>query len=158
MKYVRKLYRMFLASKHSNHLSFFQTKISKALYFRSLKNVLTLSIGFWIFLLFQEDIILKMQMPHFICTLQHNFYCNLFVCFHICVWKGNQMSGFALHTPVLTSDNIIRSLMANVSPCFIFILFLSKHFIAYLKTTWKQWFYFLSVCIITTHILTMWHL
>lgn len=81
-------------------------------------------------------------MPHFICTLQHKFYCNLFVCFHICVWKGNQMSGFALHTPVLTSDNIIRSLMANVSPCFIFILFLSKHFIAYLKTTWKQWFYF----------------
>lgn len=78
---------------------------------------------------------------------------NLFVCFHICVWKGNQMSGFALHTPVLTSDNIIRSLMANVSPCFIFILFLSKHFIAYLKTTWKQWFYFLSVCIITTHLL-----
>lgn len=43
------------------------------------------------------------------------------------------MSGFALHTPVLTSDNMIRSLMANVSPCFIFILFLSKHFIAYLK-------------------------
>lgn len=100
----------------------------------------------------------RMQMPHFICTLQHEFYCNLFVCFHICVWKGNQMSGFALHTPVLTSDNIIRSLMANVSPCFIFILFLSKHFIAYLKTTWKQWFYFLSVCIITTHLLTMWHL
>lgn len=43
-------------------------------------------------------------------------------------------SVFVLHTPVLTSDNMIRSLMANVSPCFIFILFLSKHFIAYLKT------------------------
>lgn len=135
---------------------FFKPKFQKLFIF-VIKKCFDIKYRFLNFLLFQEDIILKMQMPHFICTLQHNFYCNLFVCFHICVWKGNQMSGFALHTPVLTSDNMIRSLMANVSPCFIFILFLSKHFIAYLKTTWKQWFYFLSVCIITTHLLTMWH-
>lgn len=37
-------------------------------------------------------------------------------------------------TPVLTRDNIILSFKANVSPCFILILFLSKHFIAYLET------------------------
>lgn len=36
-------------------------------------------------------------------------------------------------TPVLTRDSIILSFKANVSPCFILILFLSKHFIAYLK-------------------------
>lgn len=131
---------------------FFKPKFQKLFIF-VIKKCFDIKYRFLNFLLFQEDIILKMQMPHFICTLQHNFVCNLFVCFHICVWKGNQMSGFALHTPVLTSDNMIRSLMANVSPCFIFILFLSKHFIAYLKTTWKQWFYFLSVCIITTHLL-----
>lgn len=136
---------------------FFKPKFQKLFIF-VIKKCFDIKYRFLNFLFFQEDIILKMQMPHFICTLQHNFFCNLFVCFHKCVWKGNQMSGFALHTPVLTSDNIIRSLMANVSPCFIFILFLSKHFIAYLKTTWKQWFYFLSVCIITTHLLTMWHL
>lgn len=35
-------------------------------------------------------------------------------------------------TPVLTSDNMIRSFNANVSPCFILMRFLSKHFIAYL--------------------------
>lgn len=131
---------------------FFKPKFQKLFIF-VIRKCFDIKYRFLNFLLFQEDIILKMQMPHFICTLQHNFFCNLFVCFHVCVWKGNQMSGFALHTPVLTSDNIIRSLMANVSPCFIFILFLSKHFIAYLKTTWKQWFYFLSVCIITTHLL-----
>lgn len=36
-------------------------------------------------------------------------------------------------TPVLTSDSIILSLSARVSPCFILILFLSKHFMAYLQ-------------------------
>lgn len=43
-------------------------------------------------------------------------------------------------TPVLTRDSIILSFKANVSPCFILILFLSKHFIAYLKilTVQKQ--------------------
>lgn len=67
------------------------------------------------------------------------FFCNLHVCFHIvCLKREPDESGLMLHTPVLTSDNMIRSLMANVSPCFIFILFLSKHFIAYLKTTWKE--------------------
>ena len=35
-------------------------------------------------------------------------------------------------TPVLTSESISRSLRASVSPCFILILFLSKHFMAYL--------------------------
>ncbi|MPC26414.1 hypothetical protein E2C01_019553 [Portunus trituberculatus] len=35
-------------------------------------------------------------------------------------------------TPVLTSDNMIRSFNANVSPCFILILFLSRHFMAYI--------------------------
>jgi len=38
-------------------------------------------------------------------------------------------------TPWLTSDNIIRSLSASVSPPFIFIRFLSRHFIAYLRPT-----------------------
>jgi hypothetical protein len=37
------------------------------------------------------------------------------------------------HTPVLTSESMIRSFNANVSPCFILILFLSRHFMAYLK-------------------------
>jgi len=40
-----------------------------------------------------------------------------------------------LLTPWLTSDNIIRSLSANVSPPFILIRFLSRHFIAYLRPT-----------------------
>lgn len=35
-------------------------------------------------------------------------------------------------TPVLTSDNIILSLRARVSPCFILIRFLSRHFMAYI--------------------------
>lgn len=42
-------------------------------------------------------------------------------------------SDIVILTPVLTRDNIILSFKANVSPCFILILFLSKHFIAYLK-------------------------
>lgn len=42
-----------------------------------------------------------------------------------------------IRTPVLTKDSMIRSFIANVSPCFIFILFLSKHFIAYLKRNSK---------------------
>lgn len=37
---------------------------------------------------------------------------------------------------MLTNDSIILSLSARVSPCFILILFLSKHFMAYL--TFKQ--------------------
>lgn len=41
-------------------------------------------------------------------------------------------------TPVLTRDSIILSFKANVSPCFILILFLSKHFIAYLKIVTVQ--------------------
>jgi len=36
-------------------------------------------------------------------------------------------------TPVLTRDNITRSFSARDSPPFIFILFLSRHFMAYLK-------------------------
>ncbi len=36
-------------------------------------------------------------------------------------------------TPVLTNDSMILSLSASVSPCFILIRFLSKHFIAYLR-------------------------
>lgn len=39
-------------------------------------------------------------------------------------------------TPVLTNDSMILSLSARVSPCFILILFLSKHFMAYL--TFRQ--------------------
>lgn len=35
-------------------------------------------------------------------------------------------------TPVLTRLNIIRSFRARVSPCFILIRFLSKHFMAYI--------------------------
>lgn len=35
-------------------------------------------------------------------------------------------------TPVLTRDNMMRSLRASVSPCFILMRFLSKHFMAYL--------------------------
>jgi len=35
-------------------------------------------------------------------------------------------------TPVLTSDSIILSLRANVSPCFILMRFLSRHFMAYI--------------------------
>lgn len=35
-------------------------------------------------------------------------------------------------TPVLTRDNMMRSLRARVSPCFILMRFLSKHFMAYL--------------------------
>ena len=37
-------------------------------------------------------------------------------------------------TPVLTRESMMRSFNANVSPCFILIRFLSRHFIAYLKT------------------------
>lgn len=37
-------------------------------------------------------------------------------------------------TPVLTRDSMILSFKASVSPCFIFTLFLSKHFMAYLRT------------------------
>lgn len=36
-------------------------------------------------------------------------------------------------TPVLTRDNMMRSLRASVSPCFILMRFLSKHFMAYLE-------------------------
>lgn len=35
-------------------------------------------------------------------------------------------------TPVLTRDSMMRSLRASVSPCFILMRFLSKHFMAYL--------------------------
>lgn len=35
-------------------------------------------------------------------------------------------------TPVLTRDNMMRSFRANVSPCFILIRFLSRHFMAYI--------------------------
>lgn len=35
-------------------------------------------------------------------------------------------------TPVLTRDNMMRSLSARVSPCFILIRFLSRHFMAYI--------------------------
>lgn len=35
-------------------------------------------------------------------------------------------------TPVLTRDNMMRSLRARVSPCFILMRFLSRHFMAYL--------------------------
>lgn len=35
-------------------------------------------------------------------------------------------------TPVLTSESIVLSFSASVSPCFILIRFLSKHFIAYI--------------------------
>lgn len=38
-------------------------------------------------------------------------------------------------TPVLTNDSMILSLSASVSPCFILIRFLSKHFMAYLRHT-----------------------
>lgn len=38
-------------------------------------------------------------------------------------------------TPVLTNDSMILSLSASVSPCFILIRFLSKHFMAYLRYT-----------------------
>lgn len=82
-----------------------------------------------------------MQMPQcfFFYPTAQFFFGNLHVCFHIvCLKREPDESGLMLHTPVLTSDNMIRSLMANVSPCFIFILFLSKHFIAYLKTTLKK--------------------
>lgn len=37
-----------------------------------------------------------------------------------------------IHTPVLTNDSIVRSFNASVSPCFILIRFLSKHFMAYI--------------------------
>lgn len=37
-----------------------------------------------------------------------------------------------LLTPVLTRDSMMRSLRARVSPCFILMRFLSKHFMAYL--------------------------
>ena len=42
-------------------------------------------------------------------------------------------------TPVLTRESMIRSFKANVSPCFILMRFLSKHFIAYLdgQQRWK---------------------
>ena len=40
-------------------------------------------------------------------------------------------------TPVLTRDSMILSFKAKVSPPFILILFLSKHFIAYLKMNIK---------------------
>lgn len=41
-------------------------------------------------------------------------------------------------TPVLTNDSMILSLSARVSPCFILILFLSKHFMAYLTFTQQR--------------------
>lgn len=35
-------------------------------------------------------------------------------------------------TPVLTRESMIRSFRARVSPCFILMRFLSRHFMAYL--------------------------
>jgi len=43
----------------------------------------------------------------------------------------NQGASPAL-TPVLTRDSMMRSLRARVSPCFILMRFLSRHFMAYL--------------------------
>lgn len=56
---------------------------------------------------------------------------------HVGVWGHDLLmlagrAGAGL-TPVLTSDSMILSLSASVSPCFILILFLSRHFMAYLK-------------------------
>lgn len=45
--------------------------------------------------------------------------------------KKNSRLCFLL-TPVLTNESIIRSLRANVSPCFILMRFLSRHFMAYI--------------------------
>ena len=53
------------------------------------------------------------------------------LCCKINLW--NIARGVNRLTSVLTSDNIMRSLRASVSPPFILILFLSRHFIAYLN-------------------------
>lgn len=36
-------------------------------------------------------------------------------------------------TPVLTRESMMRSFRASVSPCFILMRFLSRHFMAYLQ-------------------------
>lgn len=53
------------------------------------------------------------------------------ICTTLCACLGCKFTNAKL-TPVLTRDNIILSLRARVSPCFIFIRFLSRHFIAYI--------------------------
>ena len=47
------------------------------------------------------------------------------------VWEG-KVNKINKLTPVLTSDSMMRSFRANVSPCFILMRFLSRHFIAYI--------------------------
>lgn len=49
-------------------------------------------------------------------------------------WMRAKKPQGQLLTPVLTRDSMILSFRARVSPCFIFTLFLSKHFMAYLRT------------------------
>lgn len=46
--------------------------------------------------------------------------------------RASQLPRPSALTPVLTRDNMMRSLRARVSPCFILMRFLSKHFMAYL--------------------------
>lgn len=41
-------------------------------------------------------------------------------------------------TPVLTSESMMRSFRARVSPCFILMRFLSRHFMAYLQSRGRQ--------------------
>lgn len=41
-------------------------------------------------------------------------------------------------TPVLTRDSMMRSFRASVSPCFILMRFLSRHFMAYLPGSAAQ--------------------
>lgn len=53
-------------------------------------------------------------------------------------YMEGRRNNIVILTPVLTRDSIILSFKANVSPCFILILFLSKHFIAYLKKEKKK--------------------
>ena len=53
-------------------------------------------------------------------------------------FQQEPLHGLHKLTPVLTSESMMRSLSASVSPPFILIRFLSRHFIAYLSKAKKQ--------------------
>lgn len=54
------------------------------------------------------------------------------------VWKAYDMQTMNGQSPVLTRDSMMRSLRARVSPCFILMRFLSRHFMAYLGKSVRQ--------------------
>ena len=58
--------------------------------------------------------------------------------FEIKIPDDNLSKGYKTLTPVLTRDNMMRSFSASVSPPFILIRFLSRHFIAYLLMCSKE--------------------